>query len=74
MTLQTNLGGIDRIVRTIIGALLIYLGLFATDLITNQVVRYMLVVFGVINIITAIIAFCPMYALANISTLPKSDD
>jgi hypothetical protein len=67
------MGGIDRGLRVIIGALFIYLGVFDTSIISNQVVQYIIAVLGILNITTATMAFCPMYILANISTKSESD-
>jgi hypothetical protein len=73
MALKKNMGGIDRSLRVIIGALFIYLGVFDTTIISNQVVQYIITALGIVNIATAAIAYCPMYLLAHISTAPKTD-
>lgn len=68
MSLKCNMGYLDRAVRLVVGAALLYLSLVNTDLIANQVVRYILLVLGSLNAITALVAFCPMYTLAHIDT------
>jgi hypothetical protein len=65
---QCNMGRLDRAVRLLIGCALLYITLVNTGLIANQVIRYVLVVLGGVNVVTAFIAYCPMYTLANIST------
>jgi hypothetical protein len=68
MAIQCNMGGLDRTVRVIIGCALLYVTLVDSELIANQVLRYVLLALGCVNIVTAIIANCPLYTLANIST------
>lgn len=71
--MKKNMGGIDRSLRVIIAVVLIYFGLVDTSLVDNEVVRYIMVVFGVLNTVTASLAFCPMYTLANLSTMSKKN-
>ena len=71
--MKKNMGGIDRVLRLVVGVLLIYYGLVDTAVVENHVVRYLMAGFGVINIGTALVAFCPMYLLANLSTAAKTD-
>ncbi len=68
MPFQCNMGRLDRAVRLIIGGALLYLTLVNTGLIANQVIRTVLLVIGCINIVTALVAYCPLYSLANINT------
>lgn len=58
--MKSNLGNIDRILRFVVGALLVILALMG--------VIGMWGYLGVIFIITAFINFCPIYRLFNIST------
>lgn len=73
MAKKKNMGTIDRTLRIIIGSLFIYLGIFDTAIISNQIVHYFITVLGIVNITTAAIGFCPMYLLARISTYPNTD-
>jgi hypothetical protein len=68
MPYECNMGYIDRTVRLLVGSALLYISLFSADLVANQVVRYVLGVLGCVNLITAAIAFCPLYTLADINT------
>ena len=72
MSFQCNMGNLDRAARLIIGCALIYITLIDTGLIANHVIRYVLLVLGCVNIVTASVAYCPMYTLANISTKGES--
>jgi hypothetical protein len=73
MIIKKNMGSIDRSLRAIIGALLVYLGIFDTSIVSNQVVQYIITALGILNITTATLAFCPMYVLARISTMSGAD-
>jgi hypothetical protein len=68
MSIRSNMGTIDRAVRLLVGCTLIYVTLVNSDLIANQVVRYILGTLGAINILSAAVAICPLYTLANINT------
>ena len=72
MSFHCNVGRLDRVVRLLVGCVLLYITLINTGLIANQVIRYVLLVLGGVNIVTALIAYCPMYTLANISTKGRS--
>ncbi|MDO4897536.1 MAG: DUF2892 domain-containing protein [Moraxella sp.] len=58
--MKSNLGGIDRILRLVAGALLIVLAL--TGIIGAW--GYL----GAIFVVTALINFCPIYRILGIST------
>lgn len=71
---MTNVGSIDRIIRLILGALLIVLP-FATTLFAGWGSwQYAVSVIGAVLVLTAVIRFCPAYALFGIRTckLPRS--
>jgi hypothetical protein len=68
------MGVIDRSLRIVVGAALIYFGLVDTALVENQIIRIVMAFFGVMNLTTSIIGFCPLYTLADLSTVSKSKD
>ena len=68
MAIKRNLHTLDITVRTLIGIALVYVGFIDTTLITNNVVRILLGVFGVINLVAASMRYCPLYGLAGISS------
>ena len=68
MALNRNLHAIDITIRTVIGAALIYICFVDTNYITNDIVRWLLGIFGVVNLLAGVLRFCPVYALAGIST------
>ncbi len=60
-----NVGGIDRIIRIIVGAFLLSLVFFGTQIIGNNVVWGWI---GVVPLATGIFKFCPAYSLFGFKT------
>ncbi len=60
---KTNEGKLDRIIRFILGAALIVVGILLSG-----VIRIILIIIGIILLITAITGFCGIYALLGINT------
>ena len=72
---MTNVGGLDRIMRFVIGALLIVTPFVPglQDLVTSWGGwKYALTVVGGIMVTTAAMRFCPAYILFGIRTCPAS--
>lgn len=65
---QRNMCTLDRVVRILAGAALVYIGFFASHLINNDIINLFLVLLGLINVGAALTAHCPLYSLASIST------
>lgn len=72
MAIKRNLHAIDIVVRTLIGAALVYICFIHNNYIANDFVRWLLGIFGVINLFAAALRFCPIYALAGISTYHRT--
>jgi hypothetical protein len=60
--MKTNVGGIDRILRIVIGLVLIGLTLSGTIGVWGWI--------GLVPLATAAIGFCPLYPLLGMSTCP----
>ena len=60
--MQTNVGGIDRIVRAVIGLALIALTLAGTIGVWGWI--------GVVPLMTAALGFCPLYTMLGFSSCP----
>lgn len=60
--MKANVGGIDKILRIVAGLALIALTLTGTIGVWGWI--------GVVPLLTALINFCPAYALFGISTCP----
>lgn len=63
---QTNVGGIDRILRIVVGLALIA-GFFFSGVAAPWVYLYLL---GIIPLATGVFSTCPLYSLLGISTCP----
>lgn len=64
--MKRNLGNLDRVIRMVLGIVLLYLAFFHADWFSSDIAYFAVVIFGLINVITSAIAFCPLYAMANI--------
>lgn len=60
--MKTNVGGSDRIIRLVLGAVIIALGFYF---------KSWWGVIGVVPIITGLLNFCPVYYLIGVSTKKK---
>ncbi len=63
--MQCNVGGWDRILRIVIGIVLILLGLAGTVSGTGAIAAYVL---GAILLLTGLVGFCGLYTVLGIST------
>lgn len=62
--LANNVGSIDRILRVVLGLVMIAFAFFGPADITWRWVGYL----GVIPLLTAVFSMCPLYAMFDIST------
>ena len=60
--MKVNVGSVDRVIRFILGAIIIILGLYF---------RSWWGVVGIVPIVTAALNFCPAYSLIGVSTKKK---
>lgn len=66
---MANVGTPDRIIRVIVGAVLILLPFITGWAVwTNMIATIAAVAVGVVLIVTAAIRFCPIYAALRLST------
>lgn len=64
-----NVGAIDRIIRIVIGIVLIVLPFTtAVPALAEGYARYAALIVGAILILTALVRFCPLYRLIGAST------
>jgi hypothetical protein len=66
--MKNNLGPLDRLVRLILGNLLIFLALF--QIIPYDIYAYMILAGGAL-LLTSFFSFCPIYALLGIQLSNK---
>jgi len=74
MIIKRNLHSIDILIRALTGAALVYVGFIDMTYVDNDVVRWLLAAFGIVNLFAAGMRTCPVYALAGISTFPNNDN
>lgn len=71
--MRLNVGTPDRIARIVIGALLILMPFVSGLLLfTNPVWLWASIVVGAVLIVTALVRFCPLYAVLGLSTCKVS--
>ena len=63
--MKTNESSLDRIIRVIVGIVL--LALFFTNMVAG-ILGIVFVILGAILLLTGLIGFCPLYALLKIRT------
>jgi len=63
--MKRNLGNLDRIIRVIIAAVITLL--YFTNVLTGTAAIVLFILAGVL-VITALVGFCPLYALLGINT------
>ena len=62
--MTANVGGIDRVLRAVLGIVLIALVFVGPQTPWGWI--------GVVPLLTALVRFCPLYPLLGISTCPRS--
>ena len=65
---EKNVGMIDRVVRIILGIVLI--GMFALNMVTAPL-SYLVALIGVIALVTGAVGTCALYSLLGMNTLGK---
>lgn len=64
--MKPNLSTVDRVIRVVVAALFAYL--YFAGIVTGAF-GIVLLVLGAVFVLTAIVSFCPLYAMFRISTL-----
>ncbi|MDQ7063436.1 MAG: DUF2892 domain-containing protein [candidate division KSB1 bacterium] len=65
--MKANVGGMDRVIRAILGIVLLALGIW----VFHNVLQWVAIVIGAILLITALVSFCPIWSLLKINTAKK---
>lgn len=68
MKFKLNMNKLDRGLRIAGSIFLIYIGFINTGIVTNSVINILLGSFGLLNLVSALAGFCPVYYLAQFST------
>lgn len=64
--MKTNVGATDKLIRIVLGIVLIILGVINT--------AWLLVIIGLIPLITGLIGYCPLYTVLGINTCKVKND
>jgi len=70
--MKKNEGTADRVIRVILGFILIYIGAIQMGL--SGILAYIVVLIGIILLITGTTGFCGLYTVIGINTLKKKTD
>ncbi|WP_100655717.1 YgaP family membrane protein [Alteromonas flava] len=65
---KINLCFADRMIRGVISVVAIGYGVFFGDDIGDLLLQTLVIIFGVLNLISFAVGWCPVYGMANIST------
>ena len=68
MKIKRNMGWIDLTVRLVVGIASIYFGFIDSSSIAEPVIAICLGIFGIMNLLSVAMRFCPLYVMAGIST------
>jgi len=66
---EKNVGMIDRVIRIILGIILLYL--FVVNMVAAPW-SYLVALIGLILLVTGIIGTCPLYSMLGMNTLGKN--
>lgn len=69
-----NMHNVDRAVRAVLGIALIWISAIDGTFIASFWVSALVLIFGIVNIISVVIAFCPLYYLAGFNFAPRVQD
>jgi hypothetical protein len=72
LSISKNIGRADLLIRLIISASMVYFGFFDLSLIQDEFSATIVGIFGALNLVVALIQFCPLYAVVGINTYCKS--
>ena len=67
--MKKNVGRTDQIIRIVAGIILVAVGFLVP--MASTALQVVVILIGAFLIVTAILSFCPLYALLKINTLGK---
>lgn len=70
--IKKNLAIWDRGIRLVIATFMIGSSLFFRSWIGDDFLASLIMTFGILNLLASLLGWCPVYSLANISTLKES--
>ena len=67
-----NVGSLDRMIRVILGAVLIALPLLSIIATASSTLGIVMMIVGAILVVTGLVSFCPLYRIIGTRTNAKS--
>ena len=71
--IPANMCGVDRCLRAALGVALIALGVFVPMISQTTFLSAVVIGFGLLNLFSAVMSFCPVYRVAGLSTVRESE-
>ena len=68
-----NVGRLDQLLRVGISLGLIYVGFVNEKIIVDELSSYVIGIIGVLNLVVALVGFCPLYVVAGINACAKGN-
>ncbi len=68
--MTTNMGKVDRVLRLIVAAVLLYLA-FGTMLIGSGILFWLALIVAAVFTLTSLVGSCPLYSLVGINTCQR---
>ncbi len=68
MRFERNIGILDMVLRIGISAFAIYVGFIDTEIIADDLSSMVIGAIGAINLVAALLRYCPFYAMTGINT------
>ncbi len=68
-----NMHIVDSSLRIVLGGILVWIGFFDGTFIASVWVGTAVGLFGALNVISALVGYCPVYHLAGLSSRPRED-
>jgi len=66
-----NMGRIDQVLRLGISLVLIYVGFIDQDIVSDSFTSLIIGVIGIVNLLSSLARFCPLYSITGINTCHK---
>jgi hypothetical protein len=69
MKIKTNEGTVDRVIRAVLGVLILFGGM--AKFLGSGAGMWVAYILGALLLVTGVVGFCPLYAVLKLSTVKK---
>jgi len=66
--MKCNVGLLDRLIRLLAGAALLYIGFFDNPIVSAGLSKNIIKVFAFVPLLTGLFSYCPLYVLIGLDT------